>query len=411
MAHIFISYSRVDEPFARQLATSLSQLGADVWIDIEDIPVGMKWSRAIQEGLDVCDVLLVVISPESMASHNVEDEWQYYLDQKKPVIPLLLRPTKLHFQLSRIQYINFQRQEYQVALHQLHAELGRKGVNLNPIPGPAPAAAQPVPLHAPPVESQPPSKPERKLPVIWLVLGAVLLVVGVGLGTFLSNPNRGTSPTTQPTQQPTLIPATLAPTTAIIPTATPETQVQQQIPQQQLPTIDPYSQSQLGQANSATFDDGKIRFQYPEGWIVERISDQGSDSYLIASNRNLFDAWKDPQNRRAANIPVGQFAALIVPNVSSGSSNLSARDWIASIMDSMAQSEYFTFGDITENQAAAGKLTYVLGADNRSHALAIMLIDPPPRDYGFVLIMGWTAEDQTVNAVMGLNMIANSLSL
>src|SRR4026207_2485130 len=122
MAHIFISYSRTDEVFARQLATSLSQLGADVWIDIEDIPVGMKWSRAIQEGLDVSDVLLVVISPESMASHNVEDEWQYYLDQKKPVIPLLLTPTKLHFQLSRIQYVDFHRQAYDKSLRQLHAE-------------------------------------------------------------------------------------------------------------------------------------------------------------------------------------------------------------------------------------------------------------------------------------------------
>src|SRR5262245_58227367 len=56
MARIFISYSRKDEAFSRRLAASLSQLGADVWIDVEDIPSGMKWSRAIQEGLDVSDV-------------------------------------------------------------------------------------------------------------------------------------------------------------------------------------------------------------------------------------------------------------------------------------------------------------------------------------------------------------------
>jgi hypothetical protein len=35
---IFISYSRHDEDFARRLATSLSDMGADVWIDVEDIP-------------------------------------------------------------------------------------------------------------------------------------------------------------------------------------------------------------------------------------------------------------------------------------------------------------------------------------------------------------------------------------
>lgn len=53
MARVFISYSRKDEAFARWLAASLSQLGADVWIDIEDIPAGMKWSSAIQQGLDL----------------------------------------------------------------------------------------------------------------------------------------------------------------------------------------------------------------------------------------------------------------------------------------------------------------------------------------------------------------------
>ena len=35
MARLFISYSRADEAFARQLARSLSDLGADIWIDVE----------------------------------------------------------------------------------------------------------------------------------------------------------------------------------------------------------------------------------------------------------------------------------------------------------------------------------------------------------------------------------------
>jgi hypothetical protein len=405
MAHIFISYSRVDEPFARQLATSLSQLGADVWIDVEDIPVGMKWSRAIQEGLDVSHVMLVVISPESMASHNVEDEWQYYLDQKKPVIPLMLRPTKLHFQLSRIQYINFQRQPYETALHQLHAELSRNGVHLNPIPGPAPAAAANVPLHAPP--TQPSSPPERKLPVMWLALGAVLLVVGVGLGVFLSSPNRGTAPTTQPT---------LEPTAAIISTATPDNLgQQQQIPpqqnQQQLPTNDPYSQSQIGQADTATYDDGNIRFQYPAGWLVERVNDQGSNSYLIASNRNLFDAWKDPQNRRTANIPDGQFAALIIPNVSSGSSNLTGRDWLGAMTDSLSQAEKLTFGQVINRQIPVGDVTYVVGVDTSYRILEIMVIEPHADNSGSVLVMGWAAQEQAANFVSAMEGVANTLTL
>ncbi len=404
MARIFLSYSRTDEAFARQLATSLSELGADVWIDLEDIPVGMKWSRAIQEGLDVSDVLLVIISPESMASHNVEDEWQYYLDQKKPVIPLLLKPTKLHFQLSRIQYISFERQSYDKALRQLHTELGRKGVHLDPLPRGRTATQQVARVSLPSAPAASPSG--RQLPVMWLALGAALLIVGVGLGIFLSNPNRTSDATTQPPGEPT---------TEINPTATPEEPTpddlsQQSLSQQQqLPTTDPYSQSQLNQGNNAVFDDGDIQFSYPAGWLVERDNSQGSNDYLIASSESLLDVWKNPQDRRAANIPDGQFAALIVPNISSGTSNLNAHDMVASFMDSLAQTENFTFGDITESRVPSGTVTSVVGADTTYHTIEIMLIDPPASDYGVMLIMGWAAEDQTVNFVTGLEVIANSL--
>jgi formylglycine-generating enzyme required for sulfatase activity len=78
--------------------------------------------------------MVVIISPDSMASTNVEDEWQAYLDDKKPVIPILHRPTSgpdIHFQLRRIQYIDFYNQPYPIALDQLQAELLIKGTTLS----------------------------------------------------------------------------------------------------------------------------------------------------------------------------------------------------------------------------------------------------------------------------------------
>lgn len=145
MARIFISYSRTDEVFARQLAESLSGMGADIWIDVEDIPVGMKWSSAIQQGLDAAEAMVIIISPESMTSRNVEDEWQYCLDHNKPIVPVLLRPAKIHFQLNRIQYIDFHQQPYELSLRQLYVELSRKGLTLAPnTPDPA-LAYRPAP--------------------------------------------------------------------------------------------------------------------------------------------------------------------------------------------------------------------------------------------------------------------------
>lgn len=192
MARIFISYSRTDETFARRLATSLSNMGADIWIDVEDIPAGMKWSSAIQQGLDGGDLLIVIISPESMSSRNVEDEWQYYLDNGKPVIPVLLKPAKIHFQLNRIQYIDFHRQAYDTALYQLYAELRRKGVYVNPNMADPAAAYRPAPHQFTPTR-----QPRRRLPLLAVgiagVAGLALLGVVAAVLLLLSNGNPNTA--------------------------------------------------------------------------------------------------------------------------------------------------------------------------------------------------------------------------
>jgi WD40 repeat protein len=124
MIQVFISYSRQDEDFVRRLATDLDRAGADVWIDVSDIPPGANWSTAIQQGLDTCQVLLLVISPDSMASSNVADEWQYFRDERKLIVPVLWRPVdRMHFQLRRLQYIDFHTVPYNVALRALLSRL------------------------------------------------------------------------------------------------------------------------------------------------------------------------------------------------------------------------------------------------------------------------------------------------
>ena len=75
MPSIFISYSRVDQAFAVELASELTDAGADVWLDLDDIAAGVNWSQAIQAGLDESDALLILLSPDAMASENVRDEW------------------------------------------------------------------------------------------------------------------------------------------------------------------------------------------------------------------------------------------------------------------------------------------------------------------------------------------------
>lgn len=174
MTRIFISYSRSDEIFVRRLASELDQMGENVWIDVDDIPAGVKWSGAIQEGLDTGEVMLVVISPQSMTSPNVEDEWQYFIDQKKQIIPILWQPAKIHFQLNRLQYIDFHNQPFEVAMKELTAQL--KG---EVKPRHTPAISQPTPRRSP-------------FPIIAGFLGAIFLIAVVVIGVFLlTRPSAG----------------------------------------------------------------------------------------------------------------------------------------------------------------------------------------------------------------------------
>lgn len=140
MPRIFISYSRADAAFAHHLTASLREAGGDVWIDVADIRSGDDWSDAIQAALDQCAVMLLILSPEAMDSVNVASEWKYYLDEGKTVIPVLMRETRINFRLRPLNYIDFFRQDYNVALAQLRIELERHDVTFTP-PGSEPDGA------------------------------------------------------------------------------------------------------------------------------------------------------------------------------------------------------------------------------------------------------------------------------
>ncbi len=106
-AKTFISYVRVDSEFALKLANDLKSAGADVWVDQLDVPPGKHWDLAVQEALESCPRMLVVLSPISVESKNVMDEVSFALEEGKEVIPVLYRTCKVPFRLRRLQYVDF----------------------------------------------------------------------------------------------------------------------------------------------------------------------------------------------------------------------------------------------------------------------------------------------------------------
>jgi CRP-like cAMP-binding protein len=120
---VFISYAREDEAFATRLANNLLKQEIDVWLDTYRIMPGRSWARQIGEALDACQIMLVVLSASSVASENVEDEWNYYLDQKKCTLCVRIEPCKVPYRLSKLQYVDFHLADYDQALARVVATL------------------------------------------------------------------------------------------------------------------------------------------------------------------------------------------------------------------------------------------------------------------------------------------------
>ena len=139
----FFSYSREDSEFALRLAADLKAAGAAVWIDQLDIGPGQLWDRAVQNALESCPSVLIILSPASVNSDNVMDEISFALDQKKTLIPVLYRDCDIPFRLRRFQHLDF-RTEYERMLQEL-----RKCLHIGGLPQAGTPAGATVATHPP----------------------------------------------------------------------------------------------------------------------------------------------------------------------------------------------------------------------------------------------------------------------
>jgi hypothetical protein len=120
MERIFISYSREDLDFVKRLTGDLKRHEIRFWIDFQDIKAGHDFADGIWKGLKQCEWMLLVISPASMASMQVDREWKYFIGKQKPIIPVLIKPMDdIHYLISSLQYIDFYVNDYKEALAQL----------------------------------------------------------------------------------------------------------------------------------------------------------------------------------------------------------------------------------------------------------------------------------------------------
>lgn len=113
--HIFISYAKKDtRDVAIKLRNALAGLaGVTAWMD-ESLEAGEDWAIQIQEEIDRCDYMVVLLSPDVNRAPTgksgrsfVLREIHYAQQEGKPIIPVMAQSTKMPVQLAGTQYIDF----------------------------------------------------------------------------------------------------------------------------------------------------------------------------------------------------------------------------------------------------------------------------------------------------------------
>lgn len=166
-AHVFISYAPGDRLYVDRLAQRLSGAGFGVWYDRSAEP-GRTFTDKIRAALDASDAVIVVLSPEAVASKWVLREISYADQRAIPMVPLLLADCEKPVELADVPHHDVRGDRMVDAdfLNSLSRHAGRRS---NPVEADRPA----------------PATPRRRRGRILAAVAVAVLVVA-GLGTYLA---------------------------------------------------------------------------------------------------------------------------------------------------------------------------------------------------------------------------------
>ncbi len=107
---LFISYSRRDKDFVRQLWEALRQANQKTWVDWNDIPPITDWRQEIYLGIEAANHFVFILSPHSVASEVCGEELAHALKHGKRLVPIVRQDVdfnQVHPELAKINAIYF----------------------------------------------------------------------------------------------------------------------------------------------------------------------------------------------------------------------------------------------------------------------------------------------------------------
>jgi tetratricopeptide (TPR) repeat protein len=132
MGHIFISYSRKEEKFVDRLCAELDKFGYHDWLDRHKLVGGTDWENELHQAIRDCAVVVLVLSPNSLASSTVAKELTWGQEEKKPLVPVLVKkPKKMPPELSFVgdaQWVTEFKDDFDDGVKRLIQALERHGL-------------------------------------------------------------------------------------------------------------------------------------------------------------------------------------------------------------------------------------------------------------------------------------------
>ncbi|MBX2841781.1 MAG: TIR domain-containing protein [Flammeovirgaceae bacterium] len=112
---IFISYGRKESrAFAGKLNKALLSNGYDVWIDQDDLPLGVDFQDQIDKAIEKSHNFLFVIAPHAIGSEYCLKEIELAIKYKKRIIPVLQVERdlyKVHEEIGKINWVYLREKE------------------------------------------------------------------------------------------------------------------------------------------------------------------------------------------------------------------------------------------------------------------------------------------------------------
>ena len=96
MHDVFISYSSEDQSFAEATRALLREEGIHTWMAPYDIPPGSKYAFVINDAIEGCACVLLLLTAKSQASQFVEREVERAIANNKTIVSMHLDNSALN---------------------------------------------------------------------------------------------------------------------------------------------------------------------------------------------------------------------------------------------------------------------------------------------------------------------------